>query len=464
LGDIGIPSYLVVKVRRRSDAKPEDRVSTASSSQIIDIDYLKKSLQSWGKPPKEDFTSLDIDKSSYFDIVNPDLQHPICAGDIVFLACAQDVLVKVAASFSFQKNGLRILNSSAFDLGGFGSEIVEAVLASHNPLVGKTLGDAIPELKSRFGMGVLAFRSRDISSLSSESVDSTTSSVQNRKGDLELQPPNNGIRLVASNLTQNQFDALKNKETPENKSLDSGEVVLSQEKVLRAGDLILAIVEEKQVEILSKDQASFYVVSKVGNVPKPITLFGLVPVAMFAVLLCVVASDNITMCPAALLMACVLLLGGWVTGPEIVQCVDLRLLILIATSISFAKSISTSGLAADIAALLNGTNATPIEALFMIYAICLILTEIVSNNAAAALMYPIAVAYADELKVDYKPFALIVMFSASMAFACPIGYQTHMMVWQPGGYRFIDFVIYGLPIDVIYMIGACLLTPAIWKF
>ena len=142
----------------------------------------------------------------------------------------------------------------------------------------------------------------------------------------------------------------------------------------------------------------------------------------------------------------------------------MRLLFLIATSISFAKSIKTSGLDIEIAGILNSSHASPLGALFLVYTICLILTEILSNNAAAALMYPIAVAYADELKVDYKPFAMVVLFSASAAFACPTGYQTHMMVWQPGGYSFFDFVKFGLPIDIIYMIGACLLTPAVWPF
>lgn len=191
-------------------------------------------------------------------------------------------------------------------------------------------------------------------------------------------------------------------------------------------------------------------------------------------------------------MTVLFFLGGWIDGPDIVKCVDMRLLFLIATSISFAKSIKTSGLDVEIAGFLNSSNASPLGALFFVYTICLILTEVLSNNAAAALMYPIAVAYADELNVSYKPFAMIVLFSASAAFACPtgylffivvllitlsnththtqlhththLGYQTHMMVWQPGGYSFFDFVKFGLPIDIIYMVGACLLTPLIWKF
>jgi di/tricarboxylate transporter len=238
---------------------------------------------------------------------------------------------------------------------------------------------------------------------------------------------------------------------------------VGEEEVIQAGDAILGVVKKEDVEKFALN-TDFLVLTNVGEVPKPLTFFSTLPILLFAAMLCVVASDQITMCAASLAMATVFFAGGWVKGGDIVKVVDFRLLMLMGCSISFAKSISTSGLAADIAGLLNSSDASPTGALFLVYIITLILTEIVSNNAAAALMYPIAVAYADKLEVDYKPFAIIVMFSASAAFACPIGYQTHLMVWKPGGYTFMDFVRLGLPIDIIYMIGACLLTPVFWPF
>ena len=76
----------------------------------------------------------------------------------------------------------------------------------------------------------------------------------------------------------------------------------------------------------------------------------------------------------------------------------------------------------------------------LIYACTLVFTELISNNAAAALMFPIAVATANELQVSYLPFVVGVMFSASLSFITPIGYQTNLMVYGPGGYRFMDFV------------------------
>ena len=125
---------------------------------------------------------------------------------------------------------------------------------------------------------------------------------------------------------------------------------------------------------------------------------------------------------------------------EIETHVDIRLLMLMGASISFAKSMETTGLAKTIAVGIAGKVADPANALWLFYLATLIITEIISNNAAAAIMYPISVALADELKVSYKPFAMIVMQAASMAFMCPIGYPTHVMVWRPGQYGFMDFM------------------------
>ena len=90
------------------------------------------------------------------------------------------------------------------------------------------------------------------------------------------------------------------------------------------------------------------------------------------------------------------------------------------------------------------------------------LTELLSNNAVAVIFTPIAVNLAHALGHDPRPFAVAVMFSASVAFATPIGYQTHMMVYGPGGYRFSDFLRMGIPMDIVTGIVACLMIPLIW--
>jgi di/tricarboxylate transporter len=90
-----------------------------------------------------------------------------------------------------------------------------------------------------------------------------------------------------------------------------------------------------------------------------------------------------------------------------------------------------------------------------------VLTEFLSNNAVAVIFTPIAMQLATTLGLDPRPFAVAVMFSASVAFATPIGYQTHMMVYGPGGYRFADFIRLGIPLDIVTGVTAVL---AIWVY
>jgi di/tricarboxylate transporter len=92
----------------------------------------------------------------------------------------------------------------------------------------------------------------------------------------------------------------------------------------------------------------------------------------------------------------------------------------------------------------------------------LVLTEFLSNNAVAVIYTPIAIELAQKLGHDPRPFVVAVMFSATLAFATPVGYQTNMMVYGPGGYKFSDFTRVGLPLNIIVMLVACALIPLIW--
>ena len=104
----------------------------------------------------------------------------------------------------------------------------------------------------------------------------------------------------------------------------------------------------------------------------------------------------------------------------------------------------------------------PFATLIAIYFLGLVMTEILSNNAVAVLLTPIAIALAQSLGHDPRAYVVAVMFSATVAFATPIGYQTHMMVYGPGGYKFSDFVRVGVPLDIICGIVACLVIPLFW--
>jgi len=91
-------------------------------------------------------------------------------------------------------------------------------------------------------------------------------------------------------------------------------------------------------------------------------------------------------------------------------------------------------------------------------------TEVITNNAAAVLMFPIALAVSEQLGVNFLPFAVAVMFAASASFITPLGYQTNLMVYGPGRYQFMDYVRLGFPLSLLVGTTAIGLIPFVWGF
>ena len=100
--------------------------------------------------------------------------------------------------------------------------------------------------------------------------------------------------------------------------------------------------------------------------------------------------------------------------------------------------------------------------LIVVYALASGLTEIVSNNAVAVVVTPVAIGLAQSLDADPRPFAVIVMIAASASFATPIGYQTNTLVYAPGGYRFTDYMRLGIPMNIMVGVIASALVPLWW--
>jgi len=117
---------------------------------------------------------------------------------------------------------------------------------------------------------------------------------------------------------------------------------------------------------------------------------------------------------------------------------------------------------ADSAVALVGSNRW--ASLVVIYIGTLIATELISNNTAAALMLPLALSTAEQVDADYMPFVIVVMMGASAGFATPFGYQTNLMVYGPGGYKFMDYVKIGLPLDVIVGVITVVIAPLAFPF
>jgi di/tricarboxylate transporter len=190
------------------------------------------------------------------------------------------------------------------------------------------------------------------------------------------------------------------------------------------------------------------------------------PVALAALGLIVALSalEIAPILPLALVAVAVILVTHCVDSDEAFSFIDGRLLAMIFAMLAVGEGLEQSGavemIVAGIAPLLEGLG--PFALILAVYCMGLVLTEFLSNNAVAVIYTPIAIELAEKLGHDPRPFVVAVMFSATLAFATPVGYQTNMMVYGPGGYRFSDFAKVGVPLNIIVMLVACLLIPILW--
>jgi di/tricarboxylate transporter len=141
-------------------------------------------------------------------------------------------------------------------------------------------------------------------------------------------------------------------------------------------------------------------------------------------------------------------------------------LIIIAAALGLSRALEKTGAAGLLADHLIDSlrGLGPMGLLAAIYLATSLITEMITNNAAAALMFPIAMAVAGRQGLDPMPFAVAIAVAASASFATPIGYQTNLMVYGPGGYRFSDFLKLGIPLNLLYMAVALVVIPAVWGF
>ena len=148
------------------------------------------------------------------------------------------------------------------------------------------------------------------------------------------------------------------------------------------------------------------------------------------------------------------------------KAVSWDVLITIACAFAISKAMQNSGAADSLArTTINfARNFGPVGIMAAIYIITTIFTEIITNNAAAALVFPIALSAAQQLNLDPKPFFVTIAVAASASFATPIGYQTNLIVQAIGNYKFTDFLKIGLPLNILAFIISMLLIPLFWDF
>jgi di/tricarboxylate transporter len=145
-------------------------------------------------------------------------------------------------------------------------------------------------------------------------------------------------------------------------------------------------------------------------------------------------------------------MAGVTSNNEIKRNIPLNLIVVIVGALSLATALEKSGVITQIMQVIGpwAISVSPIWALVMVYVLTLVLTELVTNNAAAALMFPLAYGLVQTLGVPIMPFALAVAFAASASFISPYGYQTNLLVFSASNYKFKHFIKFGLPISICY--------------
>ena len=177
------------------------------------------------------------------------------------------------------------------------------------------------------------------------------------------------------------------------------------------------------------------------------------------------ATGLASMLVSAIVAAALLIATRCVSPVEARRSIEWSTLVAIAAAFGMGESIHVSGVDQLLAELIVSAGAdSPATALIAIYIATALLTELITNNAAAALMFPFGLTLAAQFGVSPMPFCVAIMFAASASFMTPIGYQTNLMVYGPGGYRFSDFVRAGLPVQIVVGIVSCLAIPYFFPF
>ncbi|ELR99045.1 SLC13 family permease [Gloeocapsa sp. PCC 73106] len=232
---------------------------------------------------------------------------------------------------------------------------------------------------------------------------------------------------------------------------------------LAAGDTLLLEARSSFIE-QQRNSKDFYLVSGVPNY-EPVNHVK-APIALGILVMMVILSlTGLGVLKAAIIAAILMLATRCCSAEKALKSIEWSVLLVIAAALGIGRALETTGAAGTIAERVIGfVGDSPWVALVVIYAMTAMMTEIISNNAAAALNFPIALAMARNLEVDLIPFAIAVMIAASSSFSTPIGYQTNLMVYGPGGYRFTDFLRIGIPLNLLFGIVALTLIPLVYSF
>ncbi len=284
-------------------------------------------------------------------------------------------------------------------------------------------------------------------------------------------------RFPGINQTIDEFDFLNHYQAEVLAVHRNGETIATNVGSVRMkdGDSLVLLTNENFIKNWGGSK-TFYLTSFIGEVPPPrykgqrlaalILLLLMIAGATMSDFLPKINGESPDMFYFAALVAVIMTWINILPNRQYTKAISWDVLITIACAFGLSKALQNSGAADSIAttAVNFSKSFGPVGVLITIYLITNLFTELITNNAAAALVFPIAYAAAHQMHMDPKPFFVTICIAASSSFATPIGYQTNLLVQGLGNYKFGDYTKVGLPLNIIVFIITIILVPLIWPF
>ena len=233
---------------------------------------------------------------------------------------------------------------------------------------------------------------------------------------------------------------------------------------MEVGDVAVLEVNESFF-FINRDETNFSLVKRVGGYSIQRFDKAVIASVITGAMIITAAFGWLSMLNAAMLATGAMLLTGCMTLGVAARSIDYATLGVLGAAIGVAAAVSESGLAANIASLLNQLgDGDPQMALIAVFVGRVVMANLITNTASAVFLFPIALSMADQLQVNFMPFAIALMTGTVGATIIPASYQTNLMVYGPGDYKVADFVKMGLPLTLVVGVVTVLLAPAVFPF
>ena len=234
--------------------------------------------------------------------------------------------------------------------------------------------------------------------------------------------------------------------------------------VVRSGDTLLLEAARGFVR-RHRYNRDFLLLSRIDDATIPNLSKAPVALGLLGLFIVLVVTGSLSLIAASLLLVIALGATKCISLEFAQRSVDMRLLLAIGASLALGFALQKTGLAGLAAqGIMSLADGNPYINLLLLYVVTVIVTELITNNAAAVLMFPLAQSLSLELDASLLPFVMTIMFAASASFLTPFGYQTNLMVQGPGGYQFGDYFRVGILLSLLVGATVVFLVPIVWPF